>query len=54
MNEAPLHAFWALRKALVINDESLVVDTTVSTVEQLRVSLVRPFNKSWHAEMWGR
>jgi hypothetical protein len=54
MNEAPLHAFWALRKALVINDESIVVDTTVSTVDQLRVALVKPFSQSWHAEMWGR
>jgi hypothetical protein len=54
LKEAPLHAFWGLRKALVVNDETRVVDTTVSTVEQLCDSLVKPFSQSWHAEMWGR
>jgi hypothetical protein len=54
LNEAPLHTFWALRKALVVNDETLVVDTTISNVEQLHDSLLKPFRESWHAEMWGR
>ena len=54
LNDAPLHAFWALRKALVVNDETLVVDTSINNVELLRDSLLKPFRESWHAEMWGR
>jgi len=52
--EASLHQFWAERKALIINDETKVVDTTIRSVGQMRSGLVKPFRESWHAEMWGR
>jgi hypothetical protein len=52
--EATLHQFWAERKALIISDETKVVDTTIRTVGELRTSLVKSFRDSWHAEMWGR
>lgn len=52
--EVPLHQFWGLRKALIINDDTVVVDTTVRTAGELLKSLKKPFGASWHAEMWGR
>lgn len=53
-NEAALHTFWAMRKALLISDDTLVLDTTVRTIGQFRSELEKPFSLSWHAEMWGR
>lgn len=52
--EAPINQFWAMRKALIVNDSTTVVDTTVRTLGELRQKLVVPFQLSWHAEMWGR
>jgi hypothetical protein len=52
--EAPLHQFWAMRKALIIQDETLVLDTTLQALGQLRAGFLRKFQDSWHAEMWGR
>ncbi len=52
--EAPMHQFWAMRKALVIDDKTPVLDTTVRNLIQLRSEIVKPFISSWHAEMWGR
>lgn len=52
--EAPLHEFWARRKAGLVDENTLVMDTTVKTMEQMRSALVVPFGQSWHAEMWGR
>lgn len=52
--DAPLHEFWALRKALIISDDTVVFDTTIRTVGSLRSEFQRPFSSSWHAEMWGR
>jgi hypothetical protein len=51
--EAPIHQFWALRKASVVSDETLVLDTTVRTLEELQNALVMPFGRSWHKDMWG-
>ncbi len=53
-NEAQLHQFWAMRKANLIGDETMVLDTTVRTIGQLRAEFIKPFKSSWHAEMWGR
>ncbi|MFM7234693.1 MAG: ABC transporter ATPase [Flavobacteriales bacterium] len=52
--ESSLHQFWAMRKALIVNDETRVFDTTVRTLGELREKLIVPFHKSWHADMWGR
>ena len=52
--EAPLNQFWAMRKALIVNDDTMVMDTTVRTLGELRASMIVPFRDSWHAEMWGR
>jgi hypothetical protein len=52
--DVPLHEFWALRKALIISDDTVVIDTTIRTVGALRSGFQKPFSSSWHAEMWGR
>jgi len=52
--EAPIHQFWAMRKAGQVNDQTLILDTTVRTLGELRSALVKPFAESWHKDMWGR
>ncbi len=52
--EAPLNKFWAMRKALIVNDQTLVCDTTMRTLGGLREKLIVAFKDSWHSEMWGR
>lgn len=51
--DVSLHEFWGLRKALVVTDDTVVIDTTIRTVGQLRSEFQKPFSRSWHAEMWG-
>ena len=48
----PLHAFWARRKAGLINDDTQVLNTTVTTLTDARANLVQAFSDSWHASMW--
>jgi len=52
--EAPLHQFWAKRKAGLIGENTPVLDATVKDLEQLRTRMVVPFSDSWHADMWDR
>ena len=52
--EVSLHQFWAMRKAGVVDDETLILDTTVRTLVELRNALEVPFGRSWHKDMWGR
>jgi len=54
LRESPLHEFWALRKAMVINDDTQVIDTTVKSLGEYRTEFQKTFSRSWHAEMWGR
>ncbi len=49
-----LNHFWAMRKAGIINDETLVYDTTIQNLGEWRRSHIKPFSKSWHADAWGR
>jgi hypothetical protein len=49
---AKLHAFWAMRKSGNLNDDVLIVDSTVATLGEMRSSLVKPLADSWHAHMW--
>jgi hypothetical protein len=50
--ESSLAGYWAMRKALQIADDSLVVNSVVSKKEQCLPSLVKSFASTWHAEMW--
>ena len=47
-----LHDFWALRKAGVINDETVVFNNLVKNIDEFNTSWILPFGKSWHAEMF--
>lgn len=47
-----LHQFWAMRKAGLVNEETLVFDNLVKTVGEFRKRWQVPFGQSWHAEMW--
>ncbi|MFM9986910.1 MAG: hypothetical protein ACKVOK_16840 [Flavobacteriales bacterium] len=50
----PVHQFWAMRKAGIIQDETLLFDTTVRTLGELNSKWLIPFSQSWHQEMWSR
>ncbi len=47
-----LNLFWALRKAHEVTDDSLIFDTSLQTLGQLRREFKKPFSQSWHARMW--
>ena len=48
----PLNEFWARRKAGLINDDTQVLNTTVTTLTDARNNFVQTFSDSWHASMW--
>lgn len=50
----PLHQFWGLRKAGVLNDDSIVFDNLVKNLAEYRAKWETNFSNSWHSEMWGR
>ena len=52
--EAPIHQFWAMRKAGIIDDQTIIIDNTVKLLADLRAGWEVPFSQSWHAEMWQR
>lgn len=47
-----LHQFWALRKAGVVSDETIVFNPLVKSLGEFRHQWMIPFKDSWHAEMW--
>lgn len=49
---APIHDFWARRKANLVTDETRVFNTLAATLGDLRRAVLLPFADSWHAEMW--
>lgn len=49
---APIHEFWALRKAMRINDHTEVFNATAKTLGEVRLGGWQTFDQSWHAEMW--
>ena len=51
-SRAKLHDFWAMRKAGHLDDDVLIVDSTVSNVGALRGAFVKRLADSWHAHMW--
>jgi hypothetical protein len=46
--------FWALRKANRLTDETLVLDTTVTTYGEWETAKWKPFANTWHKDMYGR
>lgn len=54
LKAVPLHEFWAMRKAGLIGDNTIVFDNLVKNIGEFKSAWKTTFNKSWHAEMWGR
>jgi hypothetical protein len=54
VKSAPVHQFWAMRKAGIITEKTMVFDTTVRFLEELNSKWLIPFAESWHQEMWSR
>ena len=50
-NQAKIHQFWAMRKANEVTDDTLILDTTLSTFSQFE-ELSKSLGSSWHAQMW--
>jgi hypothetical protein len=46
--------FWALRKANRLTDETLVLDTTVTSYGEWESSKWKSFANTWHKDMYGR
>lgn len=49
---APMHEFWALRKAGRVTGDTLVFDNLIKTLGELRNRWEIPFSESWHQTMW--
>lgn len=49
---APMHQFWALRKAGIVNEHTYVYNTIATTLGELRTSWKQKFEDSWHQEAW--
>lgn len=52
IKEQRMHDFWAMRKALLINDDTIVFNNLVSNKGEFENSWEVPFKNSWHAKMW--
>jgi hypothetical protein len=47
-----LHEFWAMRKAGVVDDDTIVYNNLINSIGQLKTSWRISFKESWHREMW--
>jgi hypothetical protein len=54
IQQTELNQFWALRKAKMVDDETLLIDTTIQKLEAWPNDGWTLFKNSWHHEMWGR
>lgn len=50
----PLNNFWAMRKANLLSDETIIYDTTVKNLQEWHEGWRKKFKDSWHADAWGR
>lgn len=48
----PMHEFWAMRKAGLIHDNTVVYNNLVKDKAEFSTKWKVPFGESWHAEMW--
>ena len=47
-----MNEFWAMRKANIITDDTLVFNNLIKTKDEFESKWIVPFKESWHAEMW--
>lgn len=48
----PMHEFWAMRKAGIISDQTMVYDNLVKTLDERQLRWKTSFAESWHSTMW--
>lgn len=48
----PMHEFWAMRKAGLVDDQTIVFDNLIKTLSERRKSWRTTFTQSWHSSMW--
>jgi hypothetical protein len=49
---ARLHEFWALRKAGVVQDDTILCDATVRVLGDWNRQGIIAFDQTWHQQMW--
>jgi len=54
LKSVPIHEFWAMKKAGIIEEQTIIFDNTIQTLGALRSKWEIPFCESWHQEMWSR
>lgn len=54
IHNAPIHEFWAMKKAGLIFGDTILFDNTIQSLGDLRTKWEIPFKESWHQEMWVR
>jgi hypothetical protein len=47
-----LHEFWAMRKAGLVNEDTVLYNNLVVSLKDLKTYWKIPFKASWHQEMW--
>lgn len=52
IKEDRMHDFWAKRKALIVNDDTVVFNNLVKNKVEFETLWEVPFKDSWHASMW--
>lgn len=52
IKEDRMHDFWAKRKALLVNDDTIVFNNLVKNKAEFETLWEVPFKESWHASMW--
>jgi hypothetical protein len=52
IKSAPMHQFWAMRKAGILTNDTVVFNNLVKTIADFETSWEVPFSRSWHAEMF--
>ena len=52
IEQCHLNDFWAMRKALIVDENTVVFDNLVKTKKDFEEGWRVPFKDSWHQEMW--
>jgi hypothetical protein len=47
-----INQFWAKRKALEVDDNTILWDNTIQSLGEFRAGFKKKFSESWHARMW--
>lgn len=54
LKQVPLHQFWAMKKAGIIQGNTPVINTLIKNIGEWKTVWIQEFSDSWHQEMWAR